>query len=99
VILIVKSPFALLTSLAILSGLSACGQTGPLYLPKPPARPAAAKPAATPAGTTNTTNGTTPTPPVQLSPPAPAAGVTIPLGNSNANNPEATNQSAPATQQ
>lgn len=98
-ILIVKSPFALLTSLATLMALSACGQTGPLYLPKPPARPAAAQPAATPAGTTTTTNGTTPTPPVQLSPPAPAAGVTIPLGNSNANNPEATRQSTPATQQ
>ena len=79
--------------------LSACGQTGPLYLPKPPTRPAAAQPAATPAGTTNTTNGTTPTPPVQLSPPAPAAGVTVPVGNSNANNTEATRQSPPATQQ
>lgn len=98
-ILIVKSPFALLTSLATLMALSACGQTGPLYLPKPPTRPAAAQPAATPAGTTNTTNGTTPTPPVQLSPPAPAAGVTVPVGTSNANNTEATRQSPPATQQ
>ena len=41
-ILIVKSPFALLTSLATLTALSACGQTGPLYMPKPPTRTPAA---------------------------------------------------------
>ncbi len=37
-ILIVKSPFALAACLAL---LAACGQTGPLYMPKPPAKPAA----------------------------------------------------------
>ena len=81
-ILIVKSPFALLASLVL---LSACGQTGPLYMPKPPKGPVQA---ATPA-------------PVQtITPPAPAAGVTPPIGGSNANNIEATNNKpAPATQQ
>jgi predicted small lipoprotein YifL len=94
VILNVKSPFALLTSLATLMALSACGQTGPLYMPKPPARPGAAPTSAAPAGTTNTA-----TPAVQISPPAPAAGVTVPVAGSNANNTEATNQAPPATQQ
>jgi predicted small lipoprotein YifL len=77
VILIVKSPFVLLTSLAL---LSACGQTGPLYMPKAP-------PKAAPA-------------PQTFTPPAPAAGVTPPLGGSNANNGDATtNQNAPTPQQ
>jgi predicted small lipoprotein YifL len=43
-ILIVKSPFSRNTGIAtvVLSGLllAACGQTGPLYMPKPPAKPA-----------------------------------------------------------
>jgi len=95
VILIVKSPFALLTSLATLMALSACGQTGPLYMPKPPARPGAAPTSAAPAGTTTNTA----TPAVQISPPAPAAGVTVPAAGSNANNTEANNQTPPATQQ
>jgi predicted small lipoprotein YifL len=43
VILIVKSTLALVIGAAAL--LAGCGQTGPLYMPKPPARPA---PAATP---------------------------------------------------
>lgn len=93
-ILIVKSPFALLTSLATLMALSACGQTGPLYMPKPPARSPAAHTNAAATGTTNT-----PAPAVQLSPPAPAAGVTVPAAGSNANNTEATHQTPPATQQ
>lgn len=50
-ILIVKSNSSLfiaaLLSLSVL--LSACGQPGPLYLPKPPAKPATAKEAAAPA--------------------------------------------------
>jgi predicted small lipoprotein YifL len=77
--------------------LSACGQTGPLYMPKPPARTPAANTNAAPAGTTNTagTNGAA----VQISPPAPAAGVTVPAAGSNANNTEANNQTPPATQQ
>jgi predicted small lipoprotein YifL len=42
VILIVKSSLALIIAAAAL--LAGCGQTGPLYMPKPPAKPAA-KPA------------------------------------------------------
>jgi predicted small lipoprotein YifL len=55
VILIVKSSFALLVGMTVLaSTLSACGQTGPLYMPKPPAKPVPATsnpvpPSATPA--------------------------------------------------
>jgi predicted small lipoprotein YifL len=94
VILNVKSPFALLTSLATLMALSACGQTGPLTMPKPPARIPAANTNAAAPGTQNTA-----APAVQISPPAPAAGVTVPAAGSNANNTEATNQPPPATQQ
>ncbi|WP_075794260.1 LPS translocon maturation chaperone LptM [Massilia putida] len=90
-----KSPFALLTSLATLIALSACGQTGPLYMPKPPTRPGAAPTGAAPSGTTNTTAA----PAVQITPPAPAAGVTVPAAGSNANNTQAPNQPPPATQQ
>jgi predicted small lipoprotein YifL len=75
--------------------LSACGQTGPLYMPKPPARiPAANTNAAATGTTTNTVM-----PAAQLSPPAPAAGVTVPAAGSNANNTQAPNQPPPATQQ
>jgi predicted small lipoprotein YifL len=74
--------------------LSACGQTGPLYMPKPPARIPAAN---TPAAATGTTN--TPAPATQITPPAPAAGVTVPVGTSNANNTQAPNQPPAATQQ
>jgi predicted small lipoprotein YifL len=41
VILIVKSPFALISGLTLLALLSGCGQPGPLYMPKPPTRAAA----------------------------------------------------------
>ncbi|HWJ96418.1 MAG TPA: lipoprotein [Telluria sp.] len=38
-----KPSLALTTAAAALSlGLAGCGQTGPLYMPKPPAKPAAA---------------------------------------------------------
>lgn len=94
-ILNVKSPFALLTSLATLMALSACGQTGPLTMPKPPARIPAANTNAAATGTTKNTA----TPAIQISPPAPAAGVTVPAAGSNANNTEAPNQPPPATQQ
>lgn len=75
--------------------LSACGQTGPLYMPKVPARPAVqpAAPAAAEAG-----------PPVgaaigtATTPPAPAAGVVGPRGNANANDTQAIGQPSPATQ-
>jgi predicted small lipoprotein YifL len=97
VILIVKSSFALPTSLmrptgptllmALLVTLSGCGQTGPLYMPnKPVGHGAHRAPAAA------TAPGTHPAAPIQLSPPAPAAGVTMPAANSNSNNTEATNQ-------
>jgi len=98
VILNVKSPFALLTSLATLMALSACGQTGPLTMPKPPARIPAANTNAAATGTKNT-SGANSAPAVQISPPAPAAGVTVPAAGSNANNTEAPNQPPPATQQ
>jgi len=40
-ILIVKSSLALPFGAALLAGaLAGCGQTGPLYMPNPPARPA-----------------------------------------------------------
>jgi len=38
----VKSSFALPAIVVLTAMLSACGQTGPLYLPKPPAKPASA---------------------------------------------------------
>ncbi|WP_407659547.1 LPS translocon maturation chaperone LptM [Massilia endophytica] len=40
VILIVKSTLALPAIVVLSALLSACGQTGPLYMPKPPAKPA-----------------------------------------------------------
>jgi len=91
VILIVKSPFALPAAgfaLAVL--LSACGQPGPLYMPKPPARGGASAPAApAPAAVTPVTT---------VSPPAPAAGTSMPPAGSNSNNTQAP-LSPPATQQ
>ncbi|MFC4933336.1 LPS translocon maturation chaperone LptM [Massilia sp. GCM10023247] len=46
-----KSPNALLLAVVLAAtALAGCGQTGPLYMPKPPAKPAAQTPApATPA--------------------------------------------------
>jgi predicted small lipoprotein YifL len=90
VILIVKSSFALPIALTTLLVLSACGQTGPLYMPKPPKHKGAAPagPAAPPA-------------PVSIAvPPAPAAGTAVPAGGSNANNTQATTppSSVPASQ-
>jgi predicted small lipoprotein YifL len=90
VILIVKSPFALpAAGFALAALLSACGQPGPLYMPKPPVRGAAATPAApAPAAVTPVTT---------VSPPAPAAGTSTPPAGSNSNNTQA--PSLPATQQ
>jgi predicted small lipoprotein YifL len=47
VILIVKSSSALnIGAIAmVFASLAGCGQTGPLYMPKPPAKPAASAPA------------------------------------------------------
>jgi predicted small lipoprotein YifL len=91
VILIVKSSFALPTALATVLALSACGQTGPLTMPKPPQRQGAAAPAApaTPA-----------TPPSITVPPAPGAGTAVPVAGSNADNTQATTppSSVPASQ-
>lgn len=95
-ILIVKSSFALPTFLtrptgptllmALLVTLSGCGQTGPLYMPNKPVGHGAHRPPAAVTAPTATTA------PIQLSPPAPAAGVSMPAANSNSNNTEATNQ-------
>jgi predicted small lipoprotein YifL len=75
----------------MLALLSACGQPGPLYMPKPPARAAAGAPAAAaPAA---------PAPVTSASPPAPAAGMTVPSAGSNANNTQAPQSSSPPTQQ
>jgi predicted small lipoprotein YifL len=88
VILIVKSPIALPVLLTTLM-LSACGQPGPLYLPKPPSRPGAAASAPPPA----------PAPVNTATPPAPAAGTVAPSAGSNANNTQAPQQQpAPANQ-
>jgi predicted small lipoprotein YifL len=100
VILIVKSPFAfpaLLAALTMPALLSACGQTGPLYMPKPPARagaPAPAAPAAPAAGAPVNT----------VSPPAPAAGTSVPTAGvpaagSTSTNTQIPQQPSPATQQ
>ena len=90
-ILIVKSPFALpAAGFALAALLSACGQPGPLYMPKPPARAAAATAPATPAPAVPVTTA---------SPPAPAAGMTTPPAGSNANNTQAPQSPSPATQQ
>jgi predicted small lipoprotein YifL len=94
VILIVKFPFALpAAGIALAALLSACGQPGPLYMPKPPVRGAAAAPA-TPAAP-----AATPVPVTTASPPAPAAGMSTPAAGSNANNTQATPSPSPATQQ
>jgi predicted small lipoprotein YifL len=88
VILIVKSSFALPAALATLLTLSACGQTGPLYMPKPPKHKGAAP--AGPAAQPSTI----------VVPPAPAAGTAVPSGESNSNNTQATTppSSVPASQ-
>jgi predicted small lipoprotein YifL len=93
-ILIVKSSFALpAAAVALAALLSACGQPGPLYMPKPPARGAANAPAAsTPAAPA------APAPVTTATPPAPAAGMTVPPAGSNSNNTQAP-QTPPATQQ
>jgi len=75
VILIVKSPTALFPAAALLalaaSALTGCGQTGPLYMPTPPAKPANATLGATPLAT--------PAPaPAQATAPSPGAGTAQP---------------------
>jgi predicted small lipoprotein YifL len=91
VILIVKSSFALPAALATLLTLSACGQTGPLYMPKPPKHKGAV-----PAGPA----APAPAPATIAVPPAPAAGTAVPAAESNANNTQATMppSSVPASQ-
>jgi predicted small lipoprotein YifL len=77
--------------------LSACGQPGPLYMPKPPVRTAAGTPAAAPAAPAATPAQAAPV--TTVSPPAPAAGMTIPPAGSNSNNTQAPHSSSPPTQQ
>lgn len=88
-ILIVKSSFALPITAVTLALLSACGQTGPLYMPKPPHH-----------GNAKAPNAPAPAPGSIAVPPAPAAGTAVPSAGSNANNTQATNppSSTPASQ-
>lgn len=87
-ILIVKSPFALpAAGFALVALLSACGQPGPLYMPKPPSPRAVLVPV--PVAVPDNT----------ASAPAPAAGVTTPVARSNANSTQAPQTPSPATQQ
>jgi len=79
VILIVKSPTALFPAAALLAlaatALTGCGQTGPLYMPTPPARPANATLGSTPLATP------APAPtsaPAQSTAPSPGAGTAQP---------------------
>ncbi|MEW6022113.1 MAG: lipoprotein [Pseudomonadota bacterium] len=70
-----KSPTALFPAAALLalaaSALTGCGQTGPLYMPTPPAKPANATLGATPLAT--------PAPaPAQATAPSPGAGTAQP---------------------
>lgn len=60
-ILIVKSPLALLSAAALAGVLAGCGQTGPLYMPNPPSRPAPA-PVEQPAQPVPSNNASTPAP-------------------------------------
>jgi predicted small lipoprotein YifL len=77
VILIVKSPTALFPAAALLalaaSALTGCGQTGPLYMPTPPAKPANATLGATPLATPASAAA-----PAQSTPPSPGAGTAQP---------------------
>jgi len=86
----VKSSFALPITAVTLALLSACGQTGPLYMPKPPHH-----------GNAKAPNAPAPAPaPESIAvPPAPAAGTAVPSAGSNANNTQATNppSSTPAS--
>jgi predicted small lipoprotein YifL len=83
--------------MAMLLALSACGQTGALYMPhSPPPRQHAHK---------STTPAQPRTPAVgaaigtDTSPPAPAAGVVGPSADANANDTPAINPTLPAIQQ
>ncbi|WP_306395286.1 LPS translocon maturation chaperone LptM [Telluria beijingensis] len=61
-ILIVKSTLALLPGAVLLAGaLSGCGQTGDLYMPTPPSRPAPA-PVEQPPQPVPSNNASTPAP-------------------------------------
>lgn len=93
-ILIVKPPFALPAGLALLLALSACGQTGPLYMPKRPAPKPVAQSAAQPAAQAPAVGAAIGTP---GSPPSPGAGVVGPSAGANANDTQAIGQPSPAT--
>ncbi|WP_296945437.1 lipoprotein [uncultured Massilia sp.] len=89
-----KPPFALPAGIAMLLALSACGQTGPLYMPHtpPPRQHKGATPPA-PQPVVGAAIGT------DTSPPAPAAGVVGPSAGANANDTQAIQPPSPATQQ
>ncbi|MFN3790964.1 LPS translocon maturation chaperone LptM [Massilia sp.] len=60
-----KSTIALLSGAAVLAALAGCGQTGPLYMPNPPAKPDPAATAAAnpqPAQPVPSNNASTPAP-------------------------------------
>ncbi|MEX5747965.1 lipoprotein [Massilia sp. X63] len=60
-----KSTIALLSGAAVLAALAGCGQTGPLYMPNPPAKPAPSATAAAnpqPAQPVPSNNASTPAP-------------------------------------
>ncbi|WP_229409167.1 LPS translocon maturation chaperone LptM [Massilia yuzhufengensis] len=60
-----KSSTALLSGAALAAAFAGCGQTGPLYMPNPPAKPAPAATAAAnpqPAQPVSSNNASTPAP-------------------------------------
>jgi hypothetical protein len=80
----------------MLALLSACGQPGPLYMPKPPVRAGASAPAGPAAGAPDRPVNT-------VTPPAPAAGTVAPaagapVGGSTTTNTQVPQQPSPATQ-
>jgi predicted small lipoprotein YifL len=76
--------------MALLLTLSACGQTGPLYMPKPPVRKAGPALQTVPAAPAGAAIGTA------TSPPSPAAGVVGPSTGAGANDTQAITEPSPA---
>jgi predicted small lipoprotein YifL len=79
----------------ILSALSACGQTGPLYLPDAPSD-VVTRPAPTPPPVENTQAPNSPqTPDSSPAPPSPTPEVTAPEGTPPADDPKKEKSAAP----
>ncbi|WP_371868518.1 LPS translocon maturation chaperone LptM [Telluria aromaticivorans] len=57
-----KSSIALLCGAAMLAALAGCGQTGPLYMPNPPAKPVPAAAVEQPAQPVPSNNASVPAP-------------------------------------